>query len=88
MNNYLVEFLGTMFIMYVILATGSPLAIGAAVAIAVMAALNSSGGNFNPAVSIALITAGKLPMKEFVPYVIAQIAGGLAAVQLYKIVKI
>jgi glycerol uptake facilitator-like aquaporin len=39
MNKYLVEFLGTMFLMYVIFATGNWLAIGAALGIAVMLAL-------------------------------------------------
>lgn len=88
MNNYLVEFLGTMFFVYIILATGTPVAIGAALTIAIIAASKTSGGNFNPAVSLALIAAGKLPMREFVPYAVSQIAGGLAAVQLYKIAKI
>ena len=36
MNKYLVEFLGTLFFLYVILATGNWLAIGAALAIAVL----------------------------------------------------
>jgi aquaporin Z len=88
MNNYLVEFLGTLFLMYVILATGNPLAIGAAVTVAVIIALKSSGGNFNPAVSVALVAAGKLPASELVPYILAQIAGGLAAVQIYKLYKL
>ena len=46
-----------------------------------------SGGNFNPAVSVMLAMAGKLNMKELAPYVVAQIAGGLAALELYKRVK-
>ena len=36
MNKYLVEFLGTLFFLYVILATGNALAIGAALAIAII----------------------------------------------------
>ena len=36
MNKYLVEFLGTLFLVFVIFATGNYLAIGAALAIAVM----------------------------------------------------
>jgi len=35
MQKYLAEFLGTLFVVYVILATGNPLAIGAAVTIAI-----------------------------------------------------
>ena len=67
MNKYLVEFLGTLFFLFVIIAIGHPLAIGAALTIAVMLGGKSLGGNFNPAVSIMMTAAGKLPMKDLVP---------------------
>jgi aquaporin Z len=47
----------------------------------------TSGGHFNPAVSVMMAAAGKLNMKDLAPYVVAQIAGGLAALELYKRVK-
>ena len=47
-----------------------------------------SGGNFNPAVSVMLAMAGKLSMKDLAPYIVAQILGGLAALELYKRVKL
>ena len=84
MNKYLVEFVGTLFFLYVILATGSPVAIGLALAIAIMVGGPISGGNFNPAVSIMMAAAKKLPMHELLPYVLAQVAGGLVALELYK----
>ena len=84
MNAYLVEFLGTMFFLYVILATGNAVAIGAALAIAILVGAKSSGGNFNPAVTIMMATAGKLDRSKVVPYIIAQVAGGLVALELYK----
>ena len=37
-----------------------------------------SGGHFNPAVTIGLYTAGRIPAKEIVPYIVAQLAGGIA----------
>lgn len=88
MNNYLVEFLGTLFFLYVILATGNALAIGAALALAVLVGGPISGGMFNPAVSVMMVAAGKLPKNELMPYVLAQLAGGLAALELYKRVKL
>ena len=88
MNKILVEFLGTLFFLYVIIATGNALAIGAALAIAIMIGGKISGGNFNPAVTIMMTVAGKQPMKEVIPYILAQVAGGLAAFELYKRVKI
>lgn len=84
MNKYLVEFLGTMFLMYVIFVTGNWLAIGAALAVAVMLGGAISGGAFNPAVAISLYAAGKLPKADVLPYIIAQILGALAAFYVYK----
>ena len=49
MNNYLAEFIGTGLFVYVILATGNPLAIGAALALIVLLTANISGGHINPA---------------------------------------
>ena len=86
MNKYLVEFLGTLFFLYVILATGNAIAIGAALAIAILVGGPISGGMFNPAVSIMMYFAGKLPANKLLPYIVAQILGGLAAFELYKLV--
>ena len=52
MNKYLVEYLGTIFFLYVIIATGNGLAIGGALALCILAGGAISGGNFNPAVSV------------------------------------
>ena len=87
MNKYLVEFLGTLFLMFVILATGNYLAIGAALAIGILLGGPISGAAFNPAVSIALMYCGKLSRSDLIPYIIAQIAGALAAIELIKFVK-
>ena len=43
-----------------------------------------SGGAFNPAVAIALMYAGKLPRSDLIPYIVAQVAGGLAGFELFK----
>jgi len=88
MNKYLVEFLGTMFFLYVILATGSAIPIGLALAVAIMVGGKISGGNYNPAVSIMMVAAGKLPKSDLVPYIVAQVAGGLVALELFKRVKV
>ena len=84
MNKYLVEFLGTMFLMYVIFATGNWFAIGAALGIAALLGGPISGGAFNPAVAISLYAADKLPKADVLPYIIAQILGALAAFYAYK----
>jgi aquaporin Z len=84
MNKYLVEFLGTMFLVFVIFATGNWLAIGAALGVAVLLGGAVSGGAFNPAVAISLYSAGKLAKSDVLPYIIAEILGALAAFYAYK----
>ena len=37
-----------------------------------------SGGHFNPAVTVGLFTAGRIPAREIAPYVAAQIVGAIA----------
>ena len=84
MKAMLIEFVGTFFFLYVILAVGTPLAIGAALALAIYVGGSISGGNFNPAVTIMLIAAKKQRIETALPYIVAQVAGGLAALALYK----
>ncbi|MDE1994902.1 MAG: aquaporin Z [Rhizobiaceae bacterium] len=45
-----------------------------------------SGGHFNPAVSVGLTVAGRLPASQLVPYIVAQVIGAIvAAAVLYLI---
>ena len=87
MHKYFVEFLGTLFLVFVIFATGNYLAIGAALAVAVLLGGSISGGAYNPAVSIAMMYSGKMPRSDLIPYIVAQIAGGLVAFELYKMTR-
>jgi len=84
MNKYLVEFLGTMFLMFVIFTTGNWLAIGFGLAIPFLLGGAISGGAFNPAVAIGLYAAGKLSKSDVLPYIVVEILGALAAFYAYK----
>lgn len=86
MNKYIVEFLGTMFLVFVIFATGNYLMIGAALAVAVLLGGPISGGAFNPAVSIAMMYAGKMPRADLIPYIVSQVAGALAGFEAFKMI--
>jgi aquaporin Z len=45
-----------------------------------------SGGHFNPAVSVGLWAGGRFPVSQLLPYVVAQVVGGVAgAAVLYLI---
>jgi glycerol uptake facilitator-like aquaporin len=88
MQQYLAEFSGTLFFVYVILATGNPLAIGAALALVILLAQPISGGHMNPAVSIVMASLGKISNTEIVPYCLAQVFGALIALEIYKRYKL
>jgi len=88
MYKYLAEFTGTLFFVYVILATGNPLAIGAALALAIILTTNISGGHINPAVTIAMASYDKINTSDILPYIVAQVLGGLVALEIYKRYKL
>ncbi len=58
---------------------GVALAFGLTVLTGVYALGHISGGHFNPAVSFGLWAGGRFPGKELLPYVVAQVAGAIAA---------
>ena len=93
MKKLVAEFIGTLWLVLggcgsAVLAAGYPeLGIGfAGVAIAfgltvltmVYAVGHISGGHFNPAVSVGLWVGGRFDKKELLPYIVAQVLGGIA----------
>ena len=58
---------------------GVSLAFGLTVLTGAYALGHISGGHFNPAVSFGLWAGGRFPARELVPYIIAQVLGGIFA---------
>ena len=87
MQELLIEYVGTVFFLYVIIVSGNPRAIGAALAFAVYLGGPISGGNFNPAVTVLMTLAGKQSPTLLVPYILVQILGALTVFELYKRVR-
>jgi len=95
MKKYLVEFIGTFFLVLTIgmtvIGAGAgalaPLAIGSALMIMVYAGGHISGGHYNPAVTLAVWLRGRCPMKDVLPYWIFQVLGALAAAGLVLVLK-
>jgi len=95
MNKYGAEFLGTFWLVLggcgsAVLAAvfpgalgigfhGVALAFGLTVLTMAFAVGHISGGHFNPAVSIGLWAGGRFPAAQLLPYIAAQVLGGLAA---------
>ena len=84
LRKYLVEFIGTFFLVFTVGCTAyfahpgviAPIAIGAALMVMVYAGGHISGGHYNPAVSLAAAIRGRLEWRDFIPYIIAQFLGG------------
>ena len=79
MNKYIVEFIGTFFLVLTIGLAGAPLAIGAMLMVMVYAGGHISGAHYNPAVTLALFIRGKCDQKDVTPYIISQVIGGVLA---------
>lgn len=92
MNKYLVEFIGTFFLVLTIGCTvipGAagvipPLAIGFALAVMVYAGGHISGGHYNPAVTLAATLRGAAKVGDALPYMVFQVIGALAAAAAVK----
>ena len=87
MHKLLVEFLGTLLLVFVVLATGHWAAIGLALAVAVFLGGSISGGAFNPAVAMILYVKKTININELVTYIIAELIGALFAFFVYDNTK-
>ena len=94
MKKLFAEFFGTYWLVFggcgsALFAAGIPdlgigfvgvsLAFGLTVLTMAYAVGHISGGHFNPAVSFGLWAGGRFPVKDLVPYIVAQCIGALAA---------
>ena len=94
MKKYAAEFIGTFWLVLggcgsAVLAAAFPevgiglagvsLAFGLTVLTMAFAIGHISGCHLNPAVSIGLWAGGRFPAKELLPYIVAQVAGGIVA---------
>lgn len=85
MKKYLVEAIGTFFLVLTIplaityAADLAPLAIGAILMVMIYAGGHISGAHFNPAVSIAIRVRGKLSLHDLFRYRVAQCVGATIA---------
>jgi len=101
MKKYTAEFIGTFWLVLggcgsAVLAAGFPevgiglagvaLAFGLTVLTIAYSLGHISGAHLNPAVSVGLWMGGRFSAKELLPYIIAQILGGIAAAAILYII--
>ncbi len=95
MNKYLVEFIGTFFLVFTVgmcvikpdAGQFAPLAIGSALMIMVYAGGHISGGHYNPAVTLAVWLRGKCPVTDVPLYMLSQVVAGVVAAFLTLYLK-
>lgn len=95
MKKYLVEFIGTFFLVFtigmVVIAPGAgnlaPFAIAGVLMVMIYAGGHVSGAHYNPAVTLAVWLRGKCPAADLVPYIGAQLAGATVASFAVKSLK-
>lgn len=95
------EFFGTLWLVFggcgsAVLAAGFPelgigfagvaLAFGLTVLTMAYAVGHISGGHFNPAVTLGLWAGGRFSAKEVVPYIVAQVIGGIAGAAILYVI--
>ena len=88
-RKYWAEGIGTFWLVFTGIGTvlldgatgniGIAVAFGLAVLTAAYAIGRVSGGHYNPAVTVGVAVAGRLPHREILPYIIAQLVGGIIA---------
>ena len=97
MKKLLAELVGTFMLVSAVcgagaigMIAGSYLHVALAVGITVMAMAfavgHVSGGHFNPAVTCGLVAAGRHPASEAIPYILAQVIGGVLAAFIWYVI--
>lgn len=93
MKKYIVELVGTFFLVY---AVGhavisnnpvAPIAIGLMLMVMIFAGGHISGGHFNPAVTLGVWLRGKCDTKDVIPYILCQIVGAVLAAMTVKFMR-
>ena len=84
MLEYLIEFIGTFFLLTIIILTGNPIAIGLTLAAMIAMGGKISGGHFNPAVSFMMFCNNKIDLTKLILYIIAQLFAAFTVFLLKK----
>ena len=87
MRQYLMEFIGTMFLVLVIGLNSNPIAVGAILIAMVYIGWHISGAHYNPAITLAVWIRGKIDIKNAVAYIFAQLLGAFAASIVFYLIQ-
>ncbi len=83
MKKYVIEFIGTFFLILVIAFTGNPIDIGIVLAALVYMGGYISGAHYNPAVTLAVWMTKKIDSRTATGYIGTQILAGIVAAGVF-----
>src|SRR5260370_36067707 len=95
MNKYIMELVGTFFLVFAsgctVIGNGAgafaPLAIGSALMVMIFAGGHISGGHYNPAVTLGVWMRGRCDTKDVLPYMLSQVVGAAMAAAAVRYLK-
>ena len=95
MRKYIVEFIGTFFLIFTIGMTViepgagalAPLAIGSVLMVMIYAGGHISGAHYNPAITLAIWMRGRCDTKDVLPYIVAQVFAAVDAALIVLFLK-
>ena len=86
MRAYIMEYIGTMFLVLAIGFSQNPLAIGIMLGVMIYMGGHISGGHYNPAVTLSVYFRKKLESKFVWGYIVFQVLGAFTAALIYYLV--
>lgn len=87
MKNYIIEFIGTFFLVFTVALSGNPIAIGFILMAMIYMGGYISGAHYNPAVTLGLFVSGNIKWEIAKKYMAAQLFGGFVAAGIYSLVQ-
>ena len=87
MNKYIIEFIGTFFLILIIGLTANPIAIGLGLAVLIYMGAHISGAHYNPAVSLAMLLRKEITISDFIKYISSQVLGASLAAYVVSIMS-
>jgi len=87
MKKYVIEFIGTFFLVLIIALTGNPIAIGLGLAALVYMGGYISGAQYNPAVTLAVWLTKKMDGMTAIKYICTQLVAAIVASGVYFLIQ-
>ena len=79
MKNYLIELIGTFFLVLIIGLIGNPIAIGFGLIVLIYMGFHISGAHYNPVVTLAMLYRREITLYDSINYMIFQLIGAIFA---------